>query len=313
MKRAFVVARQIFAVVSVAALVFLVVLLHSQIENFIGIHPWWQDFLAFLSTVSVPVLAYFELRHSTEANVLRGEANKLREENNKLADEANEQRKAANFERNRANEALARIAENTKRALTKAERIANKLQKYLGSKVQVINADDSQWPDAAEIVEIKDEIVTLFIPSSYISSTAFAVCVHCDYLEIIELPVGSLPLTLKVLKRHGPNLNLGVIKAWDERLQQPSTPHFVKGPNVFSAEYVQAGSSDKRRLDVFESADGSNNYMLIVSPGEPLYGDNKEISRKFILAQLDNQAQGFRWNGGGSGGSKHELYINVRP
>jgi hypothetical protein len=305
----------------------LAVLLHSQIENFIGTHPWWQDLLAFFSTIAVPVLAYFELRHSAEANKLRDEANDLRNKANGLQDEANEQRikankfseeanelrKEANFERNRANEALAHIAEYIKRALTKSEKNAEKLQKYLRCKVQVINADDSRWGDAAEIVKIEDEVVTLFTPCSRNSSTALENYVHCEDLEIIEAPVGSLPLTLKILKRYGTSQNRGEIKTWEERMQRPTILFFPKGHNVFSSEYITSGSPEKRRLDVFESADGANFYMLVPSLGETVYGDNKEISRKFMLAQLEIQIQGFRWNGGGTGGSKHELYINTKP
>lgn len=320
MKGALVVLRRVFAVAAVVALVFLAILLRSDIKDFLGTHPWWQDVLAFLSAIAVPVLAYFELRHSAEANDLRNEANRKRDEANEqrkianqFSDEANEQRREANFERNRANEALARIAENTKRAPTKAERNADKLQNFLRCKVQVINADDSRWGDAAEIVEIKDEVATLFTPCSHISSVAMENHVHCEDMEIIESPVGSLPLTLKVLKRYGTFRNLGEIKTWEERMQQPSVPHFAKGPNVFNAEYIKAGSPDRRRLDVFESADGSNSYMLVASTGEIFYGDNRDISRKFMLAQIENQTQGLRWNGGGTGGSKHELYINTKP
>jgi hypothetical protein len=327
MRRAFVIARRVFAIVAVVAMASLAVLLHSQIESFIGTHPWWQDSLAFLATVALPILAYFELRHSAEANKLCDEANDLRKrangiqdeaneqrkEANKFRDEANEQRKEANLQRDRANEALARIAENTKRVQTKTERNSAKLQKYLRCKVQVINADDSRWGDAAEIVEIKDDVVTLFTPCSHISSSAFEVHVHCDNLEIIEGLVGSLPLSLKVLKRYGTDRNLGEIKTWEQRTQQLATPAFSRGPNVFGAEYIKTGSPEQRRLDVFESADGANFYMLVASPGETVYGDNKEISRKFMLVQMENQIQGFRWNGGRTGGSKHVLYINTRP
>jgi hypothetical protein len=54
--------------------------------------------------------------------------------------------------------ALASIADNTKRMPTRGKN-AERLQKYLRLKAQVINADDSSWPDAPEIVEIKDEVV----------------------------------------------------------------------------------------------------------------------------------------------------------
>jgi hypothetical protein len=223
MKRKFDIARRVFAVGAVFAMLVFAVLQHSLIESFIGTHPWWQDFLGFLSAVAVPVLAYFEFRHPAEANVLRGEANSLRDEANeqrkeanRFREEANEQRKAANLERNRANEALERIAANTRRTLTKAEKNAEKLGKYLRCNAQVVNSDGVQ-AGAAEIVEINDEVVTLFTSCSHISSAAMENHVHCDDLEIIEGAVGSLPLTIKVLKRYGTVRNLGEIKTWEQR------------------------------------------------------------------------------------------------
>ena len=325
MRRAFVIARKVFAIAAVFAMVSVAVLLRSQIESFIGSHPWWQDSLAFLAAVAVPILAYFELRHSAEANKLRNEANdqrkranglqaeanEQRKEANKFRDEANEQRKEANLQRDRANEALARIAENTKRVQTKAEQNSAKIKKYLRCKVQVINDDNSRWGDAAEIVEIKDDVVTLFTPSSRNSSTAMGNYVHCEDMEIIEAPVGSLPLTLKILKRYGTFQNLGEIKTWEERMQQPVVPAFYKGPIVFNAEYHKDGSSERKRLAVFESADGNNSYMLESSSGEPEYGDNEDISRKFMLAQLEYEKQGFIFNGGAPYAAKWKLHIHA--
>jgi hypothetical protein len=297
--------RRAFVLAAVVALVCAAILLHSNIRDFLWTHPWWHSFLVLLPTIALPVLAYSDLRHSAEANELRIEANRFR-------DEANDLRKEANRERTRANEALARIADHTKKSPTKSERNAEKLQKYLRSKALVINADDSRWGEAPEIVEIKDEVVTLFTPCGFSSSAAMENHVHCEDLEIVEAPVGSLSLTLKVLKRYGASRNLGEIKTWEERLQSSAAPLFSKGTNVFSAEYVKAGSQERRRLSIFESADGSNHYMLLSSPGETVYGDSQEISRKFLLAQLEFQTQGFRYGGGGSGGSKHELFINTR-
>jgi hypothetical protein len=136
--------------------------------------------------------------------------------------------------------------------------------------------------------------------------------VHCENLEIVEVQVGSTPVTLKVLKRYGTDHNLGQIKSWSERHKPEAAPVFQKGGNVFNAEYIKQGSPDRRRLDVFESANGQNSYMLVANPGEPLYGDNVGISRHFMLIQLEWEAQGFRYNGGGSGGGKHPLFMRTR-
>jgi len=137
--------------------------------------------------------------------------------------------------------------------------------------------------------------------------------VHCEDLEIIEDQVGAAKLTPKVLRRYGPTQSFGQIKSLSERLKPQATPVFAQGHNVFNAEYVKSGSTERRSLDVFESTDGGNSYMLVASTGETLFGDNLAISRHFMLAQLDYEAQGFRYNGGGSGGSKHPLLLRTKP
>jgi len=57
------------------ALALVLILFHSELKEFFSSHSWWEDTLVALAGVAVPVLAYFELRHSGEANQLRREAN----------------------------------------------------------------------------------------------------------------------------------------------------------------------------------------------------------------------------------------------
>ena len=278
--------KRVAAIAAFVELALIAAILHSDIKDFLFVHTW---LFSALCAAPALIIAFLELRHSDEANRLQEEAN---------------------AERARANEALSRIAEHTKKAPTKAERNAERLGNYLRAKVQVVNADDSSWGSPAEIVEIKNEVVTLFTPAGFSSSTAFAVHVHCDNLEIIEGTGGSL--TLKVLQRYGTTQHLGQIKTWEERQNPPAVPLISKGLNVFDAEYTKPGSPERRRLDVFESADGSNSYMLVTPSGETRYGNNVEISRHFMLMQLEFETQGYRYSGGGSGGSKHELLIRTR-
>jgi hypothetical protein len=306
--------KRVLAIAAIVELAFLSVVLHTEIKDFLFVHPW---LFSALSAAPALIIASLELLHSGEANRLQEEANRLHREANasqeqasKFYEQANKFREEANAERVRANEALSRIADHTKKAPTKAERNAERLRQYLRAKAQVVNADDSQWPGVAEVVEIKDELVTLFTPAGFSSSSAFAVHVHCDELEIIERSAGKL--TLKVLKRYGTTESLGQIRAWEERQNPPAGPLISKGPNVFNAEYTKPGSSERRRLDVYEAVDGSNSYMLQTASGETLYGDNVEISRQFMLIQLELEAQGFRYNGGGTGGNKHQLFIRTR-
>jgi hypothetical protein len=272
-----------------------------------------------LSAISVPVLAFFELLDSARVNALRDEANQLLlevdeqcNEVNKLRAEADQQRRAADIEKTRTNEALACLADIAKKGRTKAQRNADRLQGYLRCNALVIDSDESRWPGAAEIVEIKDEVATFFTPCDFHSPTALESYVHCEDIEIMESPIGSLPLALKVLKRYGPDKSLGGIKHWEDRKGQSVAAPFPKGPLVFNAEFTKTGSEERRQLDLYESSDGSNSYMLVASPGESMFGSNIDISRKLMLAQIDFQAQGFQFSGGGSGGSKYELYIDMR-
>jgi hypothetical protein len=152
-------------------------------------------------------------------------------------------------------------------------------------------------------------VVTLFTPAGFSSSSASAIHAHCEDLEIIE---AAASLTLKVLRRYGSIENLGQITTWEQRLQPSTAPNFSKGPNVFNVDYSKPGSSERRRLDVFESSDGQNSYMLEASTGEIVCGHNKEISRHFMITQLDWEVEGFRQTGSGSGGSKFPLYIRTR-
>jgi len=306
MNRALVIAACVFSL-------FLAIAFYTPLKDFLYVHTWLLSTLAAAPGLIIPAL---ELRHSHEANKLREEANRQREnanilleEANKHEREANKYREEANVQRARANEALGQIAVSVKTPLSKAERNAEKLRKNLRTKAQVVNADDSSWGSPAEIVEVKDEVVTLFTPAGFSSSSAFAVYVHCDNLEIFERTGGAL--ALKILRRAG-DQQLGQIRSWEEREQPAAAPLVSKGPNVFYADYTKPASSERRRLDIFESADGQNAYMLVRSTGEVVYGDNVHISRHFCLIQLELEVQGFRLNGSGSGNGKYPLYLKTR-
>lgn len=304
--------KRVWAIAACVELGLIATVLHSQIKDFLFVHTWLFSALCAAPALTIALL---EWKHSGEANDLREEANtlqvqanQLRERANEYYDQANKYRAEANAESARANEALRRIAEHTKKAPTKAERNTERLGAYLRKTASVVNADGSSWGSPAEIVEIKDDIATLFCPAGFTSSSAFAVWVCCEDLEMIE---GVGGLTIKILKRYGTEQNLGDIRTWEQRQDPPSAPRFSKGPNVFSAAYAKPGSADRRTLSVFESADGSNSYVLEASSGQVRYGNNVEISRHFMLIQVELEAEGFRWNSGSSGGSKRELLIRT--
>jgi len=96
-----------------------IVFLFSDIVKVLAARPWWEDLIVAVATVAVPILAFLELRHSAEANRLRGEANDERRKANDLRTEANQLREknarlAADLDAER-NHHLAQIAINTAR------------------------------------------------------------------------------------------------------------------------------------------------------------------------------------------------------
>jgi hypothetical protein len=117
-----------FAMVAAAELVLVIILLHSAIKDFLWSHPWWQSFLLAVPTIALPILAYFELRHSGEANVLRTESNALRAEAIVLQGRITYLTTELETERNRQ---LQQIAKITEKPVTHAEKNADTLRKHL--------------------------------------------------------------------------------------------------------------------------------------------------------------------------------------
>jgi hypothetical protein len=219
-----------------AYLVIVAALLHSDIKDFLWTHPWWHSFLVAVPAIALPILAYFELRHSGEANALRNEANILRRRNADLAADLDSERNAH----------LQQIARNTQRAVTQAERNAATLRRHLRARV-VVSEGQNNWGPTPEILEVTDDnMVTLFTPRGHTSSSASCVRVSCDELEIAEIPQGSCPLRLKILRRYGPDIQLGEITRWEDRSQPAATPSFDRGGSPYWATYRREGSSETR-------------------------------------------------------------------
>jgi len=298
--------KRVFAIAVVAELVIVVILLHSDIKDFLWTHPWWHSFLVAVPEIALPILAWFELRHSEEANTLRTEANEHRAEANRLQDQIASLTAELDDERNKH---LQQIARNTEKPVTQAERNANALRKHLGATVTVSEGQGG-WGNTPEIVEVSDDnIVTLFSPRSPSSSRAWCVKVHCGELEITDIPQGSCPLRLKVLKRYGPDVQLGEITKWEDRFQPAASLTFAKGDTASHATFVKPGSPERRSLSVFTSSDGANSFLLEASTGEKLIGDNVEISKRFMMIYVEYLAAGFTRSSAGSGSTPHRLFI----
>ncbi len=270
--------RPILIAVLIVDLVIVVVLFYSGIKDFLWAHPWWQSFLAVSPEIVLAVFAWIESRHSGEANDLRAEANTLRAEANRL-------RAELTAEQNRH---LQQIADNTKKPVTLAERNADTLRKHLRANVTVTEEKGDWGTMTPEIVEVSENnIVSLFMPRGHSSSSAWCVRVRCDELEIAEIPYGSCPLRLKVLKRYGPDVPLGEINRWEDRNQPAATPTFAKGDVAYHATFGKPGSPEKRSLAVFTSKNGANSFLLEVSKGDNFIGNNVEISKRFMMVQVE--------------------------
>lgn len=161
-------ARRLTAICSLVAFAFVVILFYSDMKESFSSHHCWEDTLVALAGIAVPILAYFELRHSGEANDLRREANRLRAEEVRLQDMIGELTAEntrhlahiAQLERER-NEHLAQIAANTQRPVTQADRNAEILRKHLRANVAVTEGK-GVWGNNPEIVEVNNHVVTLF-------------------------------------------------------------------------------------------------------------------------------------------------------
>jgi hypothetical protein len=288
---------RVFAIASVAALLILAVLLHTPIKDFLYIHPWFHSAIVAMPTIALAVFAYFDLQHADEANSLREDANRLR-------------RRIAYLEEER-NHHLQQIAENTRKPITQAERNASILRKHLRAKVKVSEGQGG-WSDAPEIVEISDDnIVTLFTARGGLTTAAWCVGVRCDELEITEIPAGACPLRIKVLKRYGQDVQLGEITKWEDRNKPTAGSAVPKGANVQNTSYGKPGTGEVRRLNIYATPDGRNSFVLETSTGETHKGDNVEISKRFMLIQIEYEAAGFRVQSSGTGGSPYPLYIKT--
>ena len=279
-----------------------IVFLFSDIVKVLAARPWWEDLIVVLATVAVPILAWLELRHSGEANGLRREANLLR------AEEVRLQHMIGELEAEKAGH-LAQIAANTQRPITPAERNAEILRRHLGACVSVTEGSGT-WPSAPLIAEVSEaNIATLFTPSIGSNPQATGVLVDCGELDIVEVQHGSCPLRLHVRRRYGSTVQFGEIARWEDRNLPQAAPRFNKGGNIFHATFTKQGSNETRSLYVYASADGSNSFLLEASTGERVVADNVEISKRFMLLEVNYRAAGFSRGSSGTGGSPHPVFV----
>jgi len=288
------------------------VILYNLLRDAQWAHSWAKTILVTLPEIGT-IIAVFELHHSAKANELRIERNELAEANNslaaannELAEENNELQRKFQAERN---EHLAEIARQMHRPQTAAERNASKLREHLGSPVLVLNNDNSR-AGTPQIAEASGgNIVALFQPTQH-GSQASVIYADCEDVELIEIAQGACPLQVKVRKRYGSPVQLGEITKWEDRRTPVAVPTFERGGTAHHAHFRKPGSPETRSLLIYSSKDGANSFQLEASTGEQFVGDNKAVSIRFLSQQVEYLADGFVHNGGGSGATKHPLFLN---
>ncbi len=295
----------------------------ETIQNFLWTHPWWHATgVAVLVAIPSAIALYFSWRDGVtaeEANTLRRDANRFHDEANRLREELNTATNRIGMlqeERNRLevekNNALAQIATNVKRPATEAELNAAKLRKYIGQTAAVSEPHGSWGGMGAQIAEVsEDNIVALFVPASYSSSSAYVAYVKGDKLQIIETPVGGCAIQIKVLERYGETILMGDAKKWGDRGTPSSAPR-PRGTNAFHATYHLPGSSTRRGIYIYSPTNGNPQYTLVtmvdgVETGA-MYGDHLDISKRFATMQIEWMAEGYLWNGGATNNPPERLY-----
>jgi hypothetical protein len=286
--------KRALVIVAIVWWLLLALLLLTFIKDWLWTHPWWHAFLVAVPGILTAGIALLELRHS-------GEANDLRRQNNELRETLDSER----------NQHLQDIARHTKPQPTAAERMAAKLRGYIGQNVMV-SEGKGVWASSIQIAEVSEDcIATLFSPASHSSTQAWAVNVHCNDLELVDM---GGQVRLRVNKRYGDTMDLGKLMRWGDRDQPAAAPPPMpeKGHCAFYATYSKAGSTEKRELDIYAAKDGSNRFILEARPsGSVFTGDNVDISKRFMMLQVEIEADAFTHSQSANTGSQYRLYVKT--
>jgi hypothetical protein len=159
------------------------------------------------------------------------------------------------------------------------------------------------------IAEVTDDNIAAFFHPAQQGSQAFVIYADCKDLEVIEIPIGSCPLQIKVNKRYGNFIQLGEIKRWGDRKTPSATPTFERGGAAYNAQFRRPGSPETRTLSVYTSKDGANSFLLEASTGERFVGNNKAVSIRFLSQQVEYLSDGFQRSSAGTGASRYPLFV----
>ena len=192
-----------------------------------------------------------------------------------------------------------------KKEPTPAEKTAAKLRKRIGERAYVTDRNGSWGQMGAIIADVKDDVLTLFVPASLSASRATDNFVQCDKLQLVEQAMGGCSVQIKVLERFGDPIDRGEAKTLEEK----STPgkKLPRGTMcVFNANYRKDGVAEKRSIHVYAPTEGNPNYTLVTrdkdgrqETGEFSCANVKGLATKFSVIQLEWEIdEKYKYKGG---------------
>jgi len=292
---------------------------HTALKGWLCENAWFHTALIDGPAVALAIIAWRELDHSGKANEERRKLNLKVSELTEQANRANEYRAERN-ELEKQNVALRgelaastqQIADNLKRPPTRAERNAATLRKYMRRMASVTQQGQANAAIVYEIVDLnEDNILTLFSTPGPNATGAYYNRVDCEDLTVDEMPHGSCPVRVNVVRYQGQATPLGQCPRWEDRYRASvAAPSIEKASGAaWSASYVRA--AETRTLGIFQANDGSNRFQLESSQGLVFVGDNVQVSKNFMLAHIEYLAENFTRSTSGTGATQggHRLYI----
>lgn len=82
-------------------------------------------------------------------------------------------------------------------------------------------------------------------------------------------------------------------------------------PSEKTNELREEASVLRGEVQMYTANDGSNHFVLEAKPDGTFYGNNVDISKRFMTLQVEYEAAGFTRQQCGTGGTKHRLYIKT--
>jgi hypothetical protein len=292
------------------------VLFYTTAKVWLCANAWFHSALIDGPALALAIIAWRELGHTRDISENLNETKLELGKQTAEASKANEYRsRMTELEeqnvglREKLAASTQQIADNLKRPPTKAERNAAILRNCM-RKLASVSQEGTQ-PIGYEIVEISDDnIVKLFLVRGAHSTRSFSNIADCGEMTIEETPQGGCALRIHISKFIGQPRDWGQCMKWEDRYG--TAPSFEKAPGAAcNASYGKGGSAETRTLNIFQSKDGTNSFVLESSEGWAVNGDNVQVSKDFMASQIEYFAANFTRSTYGTGATQggYRLYV----